>query len=665
MKLVIVESPTKTHTLKRYLGDDYGVVASIGHIRDLAIKGKNGYGVDIENGFIPIYEINKDKKNVVKELKKDAKKAEEVILATDPDREGEAIAWHLASVLNLDIKTTKRLEFHEITRDSISYAIENPRTIDMNLVSSQETRRIIDRIIGFDLSKITRRWINSKSAGRVQSVTLRLICNHEKEILDFVPQTYYVISIKTEDGLELDVDSYKGKKIDKIFDKNLADEILANLGNELIVSNTQEKQRITKSKEPFTTSTLQQEAFNKFKFSTKETSLIAQKLYEGVETDDGLVGLITYMRTDSTKLSKSYVERAKNFIIEKYGEKYFSGEKSTKHIQNAQEAHEAIRPTGNHRTPESLKKYLSRKEYQLYKLIYERAQASLMSDKVENVKTITLSSNDVDFKIENSEVVFKGYSIVLEDEKPNKNYKDLNENSKLQIASKIMNEEQTKPSPRYSEAKVVKLMEEEGIGRPSTYASTIQILLTRGYVTSKKGILYPTEQGMLTSKFLEANFSDLVNIGYTASMEKDLDNIQAGSSSRVEMLNDFYSKFFNEIEEFKKEPKFLIQKPEPVKTGEKCPKCGGDLVIRKSRYGEFIACSNFPECRYVKPLQPREKKEIRYVGQKCPKCGGELVYRTGKKGEFIACSNFPKCRFTQSIDEKFQENDKIDTDDKN
>ena len=298
MKLVIVESPTKTHTLKRYLGDDYDVVASIGHIRDLAIKGKNGYGVDIENGFIPIYEINKDKKNVVKELKKDAKKAEEVILATDPDREGEAIAWHLASVLNLDIETTKRLEFHEITRDSISHAIENPRTIDMNLVSSQETRRIIDRIIGFDLSKITRRWINSKSAGRVQSVTLRLICDHEKEILDFVPQTYYVISIKTEDGLELDVDSYKGKKIDKIFDKNLADEILANLGNELIVSNIQEKQRITKSKEPFTTSTLQQEAFNKFKFSTKETSLIAQKLYEGVETDDGLVGLITYMRTD-------------------------------------------------------------------------------------------------------------------------------------------------------------------------------------------------------------------------------------------------------------------------------------------------------------------------------------------------------------------------------
>ena len=651
MKLVIVESPTKTHTLKRYLGDEYEVLASKGHIRDLAIRGHNGYGVDVANNFNATYEVKEDSKKIVNELKKVAKKSDEVILATDPDREGEAIAWHLAKVLDLDINTTKRLEFHEITRDSITQAIQEPRTIDLNLVLSQETRRIIDRIIGFDLSKITQKYIKSKSAGRVQSVTLSLICKHELEIQNFVPQKYYSISV-TLDNLKysVSIDEYNGKKIDKITDESLAKEIFNDIGNSLVVKNIEIKERSVKSKEPFTTSTLQQEAFNRFGFSTKETSLIAQKLYEGVNTPDGLVGLITYMRTDSTKLSTSYINRAKNYINEFYGEKYFSGEKSVKHVQNAQEAHEAIRPTSNHRTPDSLKEYLSKKEYQLYKLIYSRAQASLMSDMILQSQVITLSSNKTTFKLEGSLVLFDGYSKVYEEKREKPNLSKIKLGDEFKVLDKKLEEDFTKAPPRYSEAKVVKLMEEEGIGRPSTYSATIQILLQRDYVTSKKGILQPTEQGMLTAEFLEKNFSDFVNASYTAKMEKDLDNIEAGSSSRINILSGFYKEFENEISNFKNSPKFLPDKKEPEKTGEKCPLCGGDLVKRKSKYGEFVGCINYPTCRYIKPTE-KVKKEVEFVGRKCPQCGGELVYREGKKGKFIACNNFPKCRYIEALKE--------------
>ena len=651
MKLVIVESPTKTHTLKRYLGDEYEVLASKGHIRDLAIRGHNGYGVDVANNFNATYEVKEDSKKIVNELKKAAKKSDEVILATDPDREGEAIAWHLAKVLDLDINTTKRLEFHEITRDSITQAIQEPRTIDLNLVLSQETRRIIDRIIGFDLSKITQKYIKSKSAGRVQSVTLSLICKHELEIQNFIPQKYYSISV-TLDNLKysVSIDEYNGKKIDKITDESLAKEIFNDIGNSLVVKNIEIKERSVKSKEPFTTSTLQQEAFNRFGFSTKETSLIAQKLYEGVNTPDGLVGLITYMRTDSTKLSTSYINRAKNYINEFYGEKYFSGEKSVKHVQNAQEAHEAIRPTSNHRTPDSLKEYLSKKEYQLYKLIYSRAQASLMSDMILQSQVITLSSNKTTFKLEGSLVLFDGYSKVYEEKREKPNLSKIKLGDEFKVLDKKLEEDFTKAPPRYSEAKVVKLMEEEGIGRPSTYSATIQILLQRDYVTSKKGILQPTEQGMLTAEFLEKNFSDFVNASYTAKMEKDLDNIEAGSSSRINILSGFYKEFENEISNFKNSPKFLPDKKEPEKTGEECPLCGGDLVKRKSKYGEFVGCINYPTCRYIKPTE-KVKKEVEFVGRKCPQCGGELVYREGKKGKFIACNNFPKCRYIEALKE--------------
>ena len=654
MKLVIVESPSKTSTLKRYLGDEYEIEASKGHVRDLAITGKNGYGVDIDNSFKAAYVSSPDKVKIIKNLQNLAKQADEVILATDPDREGEAIAWHIAQILDLDIETTQRLEFHEITRDSITEAIKQPRTINMNLVNSQETRRIIDRIIGFDLSKITKKAIKSKSAGRVQSVTLKLICDHEKEILNFKPETYYSISVEMEnENYKVNITDFNGKKVDKIKNKDEANNIFSLISDDLVVENIAVKQRKVKSKEPYTTSTLQQDAFNQYGFKTKETQRIAQKLYEGVEIEEGLVGLITYMRTDSTKLSNSYIQRAKNFIIETYGEKYFVGEKNAKHVTLAQEAHEAIRPTSNHRTPESVKPYLTDHEYKLYKLIYNRAQGSLMADEIDEVHTITLSSNGVHFKLEGFKVLFDGFSKLSKPKKEKFVIGDIKVGDTLKIKDKILSEEQTKPAPRYSEARVVKLMEEEGIGRPSTYASTIATLIERNYVVSEKGIISPTEQGMITAKFLEGNFNDLMNVKYTAAMESKLDEIESGNTGRIDVLNEFYNSFIKEIDEYNKAPKVVVEKPEAKKTGETCPECGSDLVERKSRYGTFVACSNYPKCKYVK----KEKKEVEYVGRKCPDCGSELVYRTSKKGRFIACSGFPKCHHMEGIpNDSTQEN---------
>lgn len=649
MKLVIVESPSKTKTLKKYLGDDYEIIATKGHIRDLAISGKNGYGVDIENDFKASYSINSDKDKVVKELKSASKKADQVIIATDPDREGEAIAWHLADIIGLDVKTNPRLEFHEITREAITEAVENPRTIDMNLVASQESRRIIDRIIGFGLSKITQKAIKSKSAGRVQSVTLSLICAHEKEILDFVPETYYHIEVLLEKNkYKIALDNYNGQKIDRIKDLKTAEEIFGKISDILTISSIDVKEKRVKSKEPLTTSTLQQEAFNKHGLKTRETQMIAQKLYEGVDTPEGLVGLITYMRTDSTKLSASYVNRAKAFIIDNYGEEYFAGEKNIRNIAGAQDAHEAIRPTSNHRTPEIMKDYLNTKEYNVYKLIYNRAQGSLMTDQIQEVHTILMGSNGVQFKLEGHKVLFDGFTKLNSDKSEKFTLDKLSVGSKLKVENKELTEEQTKPAPRYSEAKVVKLMEEKGIGRPSTYASTIQTLITRNYITSAKGIITPTEQGMLTSKFLDGNFQDFINVEYTAEMEKNLDTIQAGNDSRTHVLNSFYKTFTEEIDQYNKEPKLVVDRPKPKETGEMCPVCGNHLVERQSRFGKFVACENYPNCKYIK----KEEKKIEFVGRKCPDCGKELVFRHANKGKsrgktFIACSGFPKCRYTE------------------
>ena len=660
MKLVIVESPTKSKTIAHYLGNDYVVEASKGHVKDLAISGKGGLGVDVENNFEPKYVISKDKTKIVSELRKIAKKSDEVILATDPDREGEAIAYSLAKVLGLDVNTTKRLEFHEITKSSILEAISNPRTIDMNLVHAQETRRIIDRIMGFKLSGLLNQKIKSKSAGRVQSAALKLIVDHEKEIEDFKPEKYYVLEVSIEIDNKiypLALVKYKNEKLDNFKNKDEALEALNSLNEKLVLDKIEEKERFIKSKEPFRTSTMQQSAFSSYGFSTKETTFLAQELYEGVETNEGLVGLITYIRTDSTKLSDTFIESAKNYIISKYGEEYYKGQGTLKEVKNAQDAHEAIRPTSLERTPELMKKYLSNNAYKLYKLIYNRTLASLMSDKKVLSKTYYFVDNDCTFKLTDSETLFKGYDILKVDEKAADEglLSNISTNSLLKekesykVASKELKEDETKPPARYSEGKLVNLMEEKGISRPSTYASTIATLKARKYITSTKGVITPTEQGKLTSKVLDKYFPNLINTQYTADMENLLDEIQNGTADEKKVIADFYYPFIEEFNEVKEK----MYKEPPKETGEVCPKCGSPLVERYGKYGKFIACSNYPNCRYIKK---EEKEPLKEVGRACPNCGSPLVYRKNKKGStFIGCSNYPKCKYTESVNEKNEE----------
>ncbi len=698
MKLVIVESPTKCTTIKRYLGKNYIVVASLGHIRDLARSGKGGLGVDIENDFKPTYKISSGKYAVVKNLKEQAKRCDEVILATDPDREGEAIAWHLTQVLGLDVKTTKRLEFHEITRDSINHAINNPRTIDMNLVSSQETRRIIDRIIGFKLSTLLYNKIHSRSAGRVQSATLKIIADHEKEIENFVIEEYHKINVTASfNGQTYAINIKRNKPVSTTEE---ALEILNNIPENLEVIDVKKEVKKREAKAPFTTSTLQQAAYNKYKFKTEETQSIAHKLYEGIDLGGEHVGLISYMRTDSTRLSPTYINRAKNYIIEAFGEEYVGNKTKFKEGKMAQDAHEAIRPTGNHRTPDSIKQYLTRNQYLLYKLVYERTLASLMAPKKEEITTVTIKGNDIIFTLEGVRILFDGYERLSKEENSNKiMLPEIKNGDIFKVESKSEEQKFTQPPAHYSEAKIVNIMESVGIGRPSTYASTISTLSKRKYVTDADGVLKITDQGDKTSHVLDKYFPDIVNAKYTAQMEEKLDNIQAGSSSIVKMLNDFYNPF---IKEFDKASK-LMYKDEEEKTGENCPECGSPLIYKDGKFGRFICCSNYPKCNYIKkepkevvytgencpvcgkPLVERtynkdkkfvacsgypkcnyikpdpnkpakqEKQPAKLVGRKCPKCGNELVYRTSKRGEFIACSNFPKCRYIENIKKTSEE----------
>ena len=648
MKLVIVESPAKCNTIKKYLGSDYEVMASLGHIRDLATSGKRGLGVDIEAGFVPTYVISKSKYETVKKLKEAARKASEVILATDPDREGEAIAWHLAKVLDLDVFTTKRLEFHEITPDSITKAMQNPRIIDGNMVASQETRRILDRIIGFTLSTLLYKRIKSRSAGRVQSATLKIIADHDKEIDAFEPKEYWNILTKiclNRHNLNLSFLGKDGKEID-INDEKTAHEILGSIPEKLKVVGLDKEIRIKESKEPFRTSTMQQEAFSRLKYRTKDTQRIAQTLYEGIDVGGEHMGLITYMRTDATRLSPIFVERATSFIEERYGKEYLGKVKKEKHAENMQDAHEAIRPTRPSLTPESVAKYLNKQQFELYKLIYNRALASLMKPKKEEVLVITLEGNGLTFKVEISRTVFQGYEIILKDEEESKYsfaFPDINIGDELQVIEKNTEQKFTQPPAHFSEAKIVKTMEDVGIGRPSTYASTIEILKKREYVKEEKGILVSTEQGRKTARVLEKYFPDIIDAEYTANMENKLDSVQTGTESRVDALSDFYKHFMDEYTKANE----LIYADIAVPTGEVCPECGSPLVYKVGRNGKFIGCSNYPTCKYIK----KEVEEKVYTGEMCPQCGAPLIEKHDKNNrhKFIACSNYPKCNYTRQI----------------
>ena len=637
--LVIVESPSKSKTIEKYLGKDYKVVSSKGHIRDLATKGKYGLGVDIEHEFKPTYEIIKGKKKMVSELKKDIKASDMVFLATDPDREGEAISWHLKDELGIDDSKYERVVFNEITKDTVINAFKHARKIDEDLVHSQETRRILDRIIGFRLSKLMQSKTGGKSAGRVQSVAVKLVVDREREIEAFVKEEYYTITAKFND-FTADLEKYKDKKVE-MHNELEADEILKKLSNVFKIEDVSKKEKKRQSKPPFITSTLQQEASTKLGFTAKKTMSLAQKLYEGVDLQDETVGLITYMRTDSIRLSDEFVKSAYKFIETKYGTEYLGVVKKSKKTENVQDAHEAIRPTTITRTPEAVKSYLSNDEFKLYSMIYKRALSSLMKDAKEEVTSVVLDNNDYKFKTTGSVIKFDGYLKVYGDYE-DKDIKLLPPFDKYKtnvlVSNEIIKEQHfTKPKPRYTEAKLIKEMEDLGIGRPSTYAKTMENIVDRGYVKVEDKKFVPTEIGFEVTDKLQEYFSNLINVKYTANMENDLDKIADGKLIWYNLLDGFYKEFEPMLENaFDK-----MEKNKPEQTGEVCPNCNSPLVIRTGKYGKFVACSNYPTCKYIK----KEEKEVVEVGT-CPECGNKIIEKRTKKGKiFYGCSNYPTCKY--------------------
>ena len=635
--LVIVESPTKTKAIEKYLGNDYKVVSSKGHIRDLATKGKFGFGVDLENHFEPNYVPIKGKKKDITTLKKDAEKAKMVYLATDPDREGEAISWHLKDALQLKDEEYERVVFNEITKNVVKDAFNHTRKIDDDLVHSQETRRILDRIIGFRLSKLMQSKTGGKSAGRVQSVALKLIVDREREIESFNEEEYWTVTAKFND-MEASLDTVDGKKADLKTEEE-TDKVINGLDSKFIISDYETKPKKKASKYPFITSTMQQEAISKLGFSSKKTMQVAQKLYEGIDIENDTIGLITYMRTDSVRLSDEFIKSSYAFIKENYGEEYIGYVKKSKKRENVQDAHEAIRPSSINRTPDSIKKYLTKDEFKLYEMIYYRALASLMQDAKLNQTTIILNNNNTTFKTTGSVLIFDGYLKVYGkfESSEDKVLPKLKVNDELVVEEILKEQHFTKPPARYTEAKLIKAMEELGIGRPSTYASTISTLTQRGYVKIIEKKLNPTEVGITTTDKLQEFFSDLINVKYTAKMEEDLDKVAEGKKVWYKILESFYKDFEVEVENaFDK-----MEKKEDEETGEVCPNCGKPMVIKNGRYGKFEACSGYPECKYIKPKEKAPQVEV----CTCPKCGGMIVERKTKRGKvFYGCGNFPKCK---------------------
>ncbi|WP_026624475.1 type I DNA topoisomerase [Eggerthia catenaformis] len=644
--LVIVESPSKSKTIEKYLGKEYIVTSSKGHIRDLATSGKGGLGLDIEHDYAPCYTISKDKEDVVKQLKNYIKKADKVYLATDPDREGEAISWHLAQVLNIDMDEENRIVFNEITKNAVIHALENPRKIDQDLVKSQETRRVLDRIIGFKLSKLLQRKIKSKSAGRVQSVALRLICEREDEIEAFIPEEYWKIKALFEkDDLNFEAElTKKGTKKLKISNEEEALRIYNDLDKDYFVESLKKSVKKKNSKAPFITSTLQQEASTKLNFKANRTMRIAQKLYEGVDLGNETVGLITYMRTDSIRLAPEFINDAMSFIEETYGKEYRGHVKISKKTENVQDAHEAIRPTSIHRTPESVKSYLTAEQYKLYSMIYARALASLMAPAKVDSTSIVLDNHNYKFNASGSVIVFDGYLKVYGDyEKNNDTYlPSLKEADSLEALEVVKEQKFTQPPARYTEAKLIKELEELGIGRPSTYATIIDTIVQRDYVEMVSKAFKPTDSGRLTNSKLLEFFDSIINVEYTANMESELDEIANGDDTYLNAITSFEDKFEPLLANADKN----MEKIEARKTGEKCPECGGDLVVRKGRFGEFIACSNYPTCKYIK--KDSNDRIGQPTGEMCPKCGSPMIYKRGRFGEFEACSNYPTCKYIKS-----------------
>ncbi len=622
------------------------VVSSKGHICDLATTGKDGLGIDIENNFKPNYKVMKEKESLVRYLK-EVCEGKHVYLATDPDREGEAIAFHLANELNLNLQDMNRIEFHEITKSAVQKALDSPHPIDLKMVDSQECRRMIDRILGFKLSKLLQKKIGSKSAGRVQSVVLKLIVDLERKIQKFKPTAYYEMEALFK-GFKLKLEELNGMTLDakhRITDRTLLEALEPKLLS-FVVSNISNKLVKRNSSPAFTTSTLQQEASTKLGFSPSQTMRIAQSLYEGKNIGSETVGLITYMRTDSTRLADVFVESVNQYIIHQFGEKYL-GNLKIKSSKNMQDAHEGIRPTSIMRTPDSMKEYLSSEEYRLYSLIYKRTLASLMAPAKFNATKIEFTNTNSTWVITGQNLEFDGYLRVYgkseEDENqmlPSFQLGDAFNASEITILDK-----ETLPPSRYTEAAIIKDMEQLGIGRPSTYAQTILTLKERKYVELDKKFLVPTEQGILTTDKLNDFFEDIINISYTANMENNLDDIASGKKDKLTELNDFYHAFIPLFDTASKQMDALY----PIPTDKICPLCGGMLVIRKSKYGEFISCSNYPTCKYVEK-EEKDENDILDTGILCPVCKkNHLVRRVAKTGKnkgsfFYACNNYPKCK---------------------
>ncbi|MHA6486561.1 type I DNA topoisomerase [Bacillus cabrialesii] len=645
--LVIVESPAKAKTIERYLGKKYKVKASMGHVRDLP---KSQMGVDIEQNFEPKYITIRGKGPVLKELKTAAKKAKKVYLAADPDREGEAIAWHLAHSLDLDLNSDCRVVFNEITKDAIKESFKHPRMINMDLVDAQQARRILDRLVGYKISPILWKKVKKGlSAGRVQSVALRLITDREKEINDFKPEEYWTINGTFLKGQETFEGSFFGKNGKKLPLNSEADvkDILSQLkGNKYTVEKVTKKERKRNPALPFTTSTLQQEAARKLNFRAKKTMMIAQQLYEGIDLGrEGTVGLITYMRTDSTRISNTAVDEAAAFIDQAYGKEFLGGKrKPAKKNESAQDAHEAIRPTSVLRKPSELKAVLGRDQMRLYKLIWERFVASQMAPAILDTMSVDLTNNGLTFRANGSKVKFSGFMKVYVEgkddqmEEKNRMLPDLQEGDT--VLSKDIEPEQhfTQPPPRYTEARLVKTLEELGIGRPSTYAPTLDTIQRRGYVSLDNKRFVPTELGQIVLDLIMEFFPEIINVEFTAKMEKDLDHVEEGDTEWVKIIDNFYADFEKRVKKAEAEMKEVEIEPEYA--GEDCELCSSPMVYKMGRYGKFLACSNFPDCRNTKPI-------VKQIGVKCPSCGeGNIVERKSKKKRvFYGCDRYPDCEF--------------------
>lgn len=648
--LVIVESPSKSKTIEKYLGNDFIVTSSKGHIRDLTTRGYGGFGIDIENGFMPMYKLLQDKLPTIRELKQLVKNADKVYLATDPDREGEAISWHLYEVLNLKDKECERIVFNEITKNVILESLKNGRDIDIDLVHSQESRRILDRIIGFSLSKLLQRKIGSKSAGRVQSVVLKLICDREKEINNFVPEEYwdvYLSFTKKNKKIKAKLVNYQDEKI-KLNNKEETQNVLDSLSNRFVITDCIRKEREKFAKPPFITSTLQQEAFSRLGFNAKKTMMVAQSLYEGVELKNERVGLITYMRTDSIRLSNEFIGYAKKYIEDNFGKEYYKGYTDSSKGKNVQDAHEAIRPSKIEYTPDSVKAYLTNDEYKLYNLIYNRVLAALMTPAIIEDQKIKIENNGYVFETNGEVVKFDGYMHIYEDlDGELKALPDFEIGEEVSKPSVDSEQKFTNPPSRYSEGRIIRKMEELGIGRPSTYSTIVDTLKNRYYVKVVNKALVPTDQGMLTSDKLDEFFSQVINVKYTAQMEEILDDISVGEKVWNEEIKAFYDDYMPLV----KNADEKMEKIYPILLDEVCPQCGSKLVMRNGRFGEFAACSAFPKCRYIKK---KEAPEPVNTGIKCPHCEkGYIVERVSKKGrtkgqKFYACDQYPKCKSTYS-----------------